>query len=96
MVAGHVGDVQWEVLDVAPDGREFFRLVDSGKKVLIEGEFDGPKIYFEVEGRDEKAVDEDREVFERDIRKLGMIDDPVDEIIHEIADDLAFVRHGER
>lgn len=91
MRAGHVGDVEWEVLDVAPDGREFFRIIDSGKRVLIDGEFDGPKVYFEVVGKDEAAVDKDRTIVEKDLLKLGNLDDSVDEIIHEIADDLAFV-----
>lgn len=93
MTAGHVGDVEWEVLDVAPDGREFFRIVDSGKRVLIDGEFDEPKVSFDVKGVDEEAVEEDRRIMERDMLKLGNLDESVEEIIHEIADDLAFVRH---
>ncbi len=92
MRKGHVGDVEWEVLDVAPDGREFFRVTDAGKKVLIEGEVDGPRVYFDVEGMDREVVKKERRLFERELVRLGKLDEPLDEILHEIADDLAFTR----
>lgn len=90
MEKGHVGDVEWEVMDLSPE-RKFFRVIDAGKKVMIDGEVEGPRVTFDVMGVDESVVDAEREIFEKDLLRLGKLDIPVEEILHEIADDLAFM-----
>lgn len=90
MEKGHVGDIEWEVMDVSPD-RKFFRVIDAGKKILIDGEMEGPIVTFDVMGIDETVVDKEREIFEKDLLRLGKLDIPIEEVLHEIANDLAFM-----